>query len=65
MFAKLLKYDFRATWGLIGGLSIIALGAGVSRRIRGLLVSMETPKPKASINSRAWRVTSSVLSKGL
>lgn len=28
MFAKLLKYDFRATWGLLGGLSIVALGAG-------------------------------------
>lgn len=28
MFAKLLKYDFRSTWGLIGGMSIIALAAG-------------------------------------
>lgn len=29
MFAKLMKYDFRATWGFLGLLSIIALGAGV------------------------------------
>ncbi len=28
MFAKLLKYDFKATWGLLGVLSLIALGAG-------------------------------------
>ncbi len=28
MFAKLLKYDFRATWGLLGVLSVIALGVG-------------------------------------
>lgn len=30
MFAKLMKYDFRATWGLLGVLSIIALGAGAA-----------------------------------
>ena len=29
MFAKLLKYDFKATWGLRGVLSVIDLGAGV------------------------------------
>lgn len=28
MFAKLMKYDFRSTWGLLGMLSVIALGAG-------------------------------------
>lgn len=28
MFVKLFKYDFKATWGLLGGLSMIALGAG-------------------------------------
>lgn len=30
MFAKLLKYDFKATWGLLGVLSVIALGAGAA-----------------------------------
>ncbi len=29
MFAKLLKYDIRATWGLMGLLSSVCLGAGV------------------------------------
>lgn len=28
MFAKLMKYDFKATWGLLGVLSLIALGVG-------------------------------------
>lgn len=30
MFAKLLKHDFRASWGLLGILSLIALGAGAA-----------------------------------
>lgn len=29
MFVKMFKYDFKATWGLLGLLSVIALGAGV------------------------------------
>lgn len=28
MFVKMFKYDFKATWGLLGLLSVIALGAG-------------------------------------
>lgn len=29
MFVKMFKYDFKATWGLLGLLSVIALGVGV------------------------------------
>lgn len=30
MFVKMFKYDFKATWGLLGVLSVIALGAGAA-----------------------------------
>lgn len=30
MFVKMFKYDFKATWGLLGLLSVIALGAGAA-----------------------------------
>ncbi len=38
MFTKLLKHDFRSTWGLLGLLSLICLGAGTlgSVLVRGL-----------------------------
>lgn len=41
MFAKLLKYDFRATWGLIGGLSIIALGAGALGSVLARMINRD------------------------
>lgn len=41
MFAKLMKYDFRATWGLLGLLSVIALGAGALGSVVGRLLERE------------------------
>lgn len=41
MFAKLLKYDFRATWGLLGLLSVIALGAGALGSVVARLLERE------------------------
>lgn len=41
MFAKLLKYDFRSTWGLLGLLSIIALGAGALGSVVARMLEQE------------------------
>lgn len=41
MFAKLLKYDFRSTWGLLGLLSVIALGAGALGSVVARLLERE------------------------
>ncbi len=44
MFAKLLKHDFRSTWGLLGLLSVISLGAGVLGIILARILEATEPE---------------------